>query len=43
MLIRGHHKLKDEEQEHYVIKKGIVVLNKNAIIPDGSIIGYKAG
>ena len=43
VLIRGHHKLKDEEQEHYVIKKGIVVLNKNAIIPDGSIIGYKAG
>lgn len=42
VLIRGNTNLADEEHEHYVIKKGIVVLNKNAIIPDGSIIGYKA-
>lgn len=42
VLIRGNINLPDEEHEHYVIKKGIVVLNKNAIIPDGSIIGYKA-
>lgn len=41
VLIRGNKYLNDEEHEHYVIKKGIVVLNKNAIIPDGSIIGYK--
>jgi glucose-1-phosphate adenylyltransferase len=41
VLIRGNENLPDEEHEHYVIKKGIVVLNKNAVIPDGSIIGYK--
>lgn len=41
VLIRGNDKLADEEHEHYVIKKGIVVLNKNAVIPDGTIIGYK--
>jgi glucose-1-phosphate adenylyltransferase len=42
VLIRGNDRLKDQENEHYVIKKGIVVLNKNAIIPDGTIIGYQA-
>ncbi|MBK9257010.1 MAG: glucose-1-phosphate adenylyltransferase [Saprospiraceae bacterium] len=41
VIIRGNDNLKDEEHEHYVIKKGIVVLNKNAVIPDGTIIGYK--
>jgi glucose-1-phosphate adenylyltransferase len=42
VVIRGHEHLEDEEHEHYVIKKGIVVLNKDAVIPDGTIIGYKA-
>ena len=41
VLIRGNDSLADEEHEHYVIKKGIVVLNKNAVIPDGTLIGYK--
>ncbi len=41
VLIRGNDSLEDVESEHYVIKKGIVVVNKNAIIPDGTIIGYK--
>ncbi len=41
VVIRGHEHLNDEEHEHYVIKKGIVVLNKDAIISDGTIIGYK--
>jgi len=41
VVIRGHEHLEDEEHEHYVIKKGIVVLNKDAVIPDGTIIGYK--
>lgn len=41
VLIRGNDSLEDMESEHYVIKKGIVVVNKNAIIPDGTIIGYR--
>jgi glucose-1-phosphate adenylyltransferase len=41
VLIRGHASLADEEHEHYVIKKGIVVVNKNAVISDGTIIGYR--
>jgi glucose-1-phosphate adenylyltransferase len=41
VLIRGNDSLEDVESEHYVIKKGIVVVNKNAIIPDGTIIGYR--
>jgi len=41
VLIRGNDSLEDIESEHYVIKKGIVVVNKNAIIPDGTIIGYR--
>ena len=41
VLIRGNDRLEDMESEHYVIKKGIVVVNKNAIIPDGTIIGYR--
>ncbi|MBK9735745.1 MAG: glucose-1-phosphate adenylyltransferase [Saprospiraceae bacterium] len=41
VLIRGNDKLHDEENEHFVIKKGIVVINKDAVIPDGTIIGYK--
>lgn len=41
VIIRGHENLTDMESEHYVIKKGIVVVNKNAIIPSGTIIGNK--
>ncbi len=41
VLIRGNDNLQDEEHEHYVIKKGIVVLTKDAVIPDGTIIGYR--
>ncbi len=41
VIIRGHDALEDLETEHYVIKKGIVVLNKNAVIPSGTIIGFR--
>jgi len=41
VIIRGNNSLEDLETEHYVIKKGIVVLNKNAVIPSGTIIGHK--
>ncbi len=41
VIIRGNDNLEDIETEHYVIKKGIVVVNKNAVIPNGTIIGYK--
>lgn len=41
VIIRGHDNLADEEQESYVIKKGIVVINKNAVIPAGTIIGFR--
>jgi glucose-1-phosphate adenylyltransferase len=41
VIIRGNDQLADEEQEHYVIKKGIVVVNKNAVIPAGTIIGFR--
>ncbi|MFZ1703602.1 MAG: glucose-1-phosphate adenylyltransferase [Saprospiraceae bacterium] len=42
VTICGQDHLQDEEHEHYVIKKGIVVLNKNAIIPNGTVIGQKS-
>lgn len=41
VIIRGHDQLEDVESEHYVIKKGIVVVNKNAVIPRGTIIGFR--
>jgi glucose-1-phosphate adenylyltransferase len=41
VIIRGHDQLPDEESENYVIKKGIVVINKNAVIPSGTIIGFR--
>lgn len=41
VIIRGHDNLEDMETEHYVIKKGIVVVNKNAVIPNGTIIGFR--
>ncbi|MFM2392402.1 MAG: hypothetical protein RLZZ546_379 [Bacteroidota bacterium] len=39
VVIKGGKDLEDIETEHYVIKKGIVVLTKGAKIPDGSKIG----
>jgi glucose-1-phosphate adenylyltransferase len=41
VIIRGNDHLEDVEAEHYVIKKGIVVVNKNAVIPSGTIIGFR--
>ncbi len=41
VIIRGHDNLEDMESEQYVIKKGIVVINKNAVIPEGTIIGFR--
>ncbi len=41
VIIRGNDNLADEEQENFVIKKGIVVINKNAVIPNGTIIGFR--
>lgn len=41
VIIRGNDNLPDEENENYVIKKGIVVVNKNATIPSGTIIGFR--
>ena len=37
--IIGHDDLKDEEHQHYSIRKGIIALNKGAIIPAGTHIG----
>lgn len=39
VVIKGGKGLEDIETEHYVIKKGIVVLTKGAKIPDGTKIG----
>jgi len=41
VIIRGSDNLADEEKDNYVIKKGIVVINKNAVIPSGTIIGFR--
>ncbi len=41
VIIRGSDTLADEEHDNYVIKKGIVVINKNAVIPNGTIIGFR--
>jgi glucose-1-phosphate adenylyltransferase len=41
VIIRGHDSLQDIEEEHYVIRKGIVVINKNAVIQPGTIIGIR--
>lgn len=41
VIIRGHDQLEDLETDSYVIRKGIVVINKNAVIPSGSIIGFR--
>lgn len=41
VIIRGHKSLADEETDQYMIKKGIVVINKGAVILSGTIIGYQ--
>ena len=38
--IIGHRKLKDEETKEYIIRDGIIVIRKGAIIKKGSRIGY---
>ena len=37
--IIGDDSLEDMETESYCIRKGIIVINKNAVIPDGTKIG----
>ena len=38
VVIRCHAGEPDREEEHYVIRDGIVVIPKNAVIPDGTTI-----
>jgi len=38
VVIRSHQGEPDHEEEHYVIRDGIVVIPKNAIIPEGTTI-----
>lgn len=39
VVIKGSPELPETETDNYVIKKGIVVVNKGALIPDGTRIG----
>ncbi len=39
VIIRGSDRLKDCEGEGYSIRDGIVVVHKDAVIPDGAVIG----
>ena len=39
VTIKGHADLPNDEQEAYSIVDGIVVVKKNATIPDGTTIG----
>lgn len=39
VVIRGSKKLKDCDGDGYAIRDGIVVVLKNAVIPDGTVIG----
>ena len=39
VVIRGSRKLKDADGPGYAIRDGIVIVLKNAIIPDGTQIG----
>ena len=39
VVIRGSKKLKDYDGDGYAIRDGIVVVMKNAVIPDGTVIG----
>jgi glucose-1-phosphate adenylyltransferase len=38
VVIRSHEGEPDREEENYVIRDGIVVIPKNAVIPDGTTI-----
>lgn len=40
-VIKGHDSLEDHETDDYYIRKGIVVINKFAVIPAGTVIGKK--
>jgi glucose-1-phosphate adenylyltransferase len=39
VVIRGHDKMPDFECPQYVVRDGIVVVFKNATVPDGTVIG----
>mgnify|MGYP001374167291 FL=1 len=39
-VIIGDSSLQDVETDHYSIKEGIIVINKNAVIEPGSVIGF---
>jgi glucose-1-phosphate adenylyltransferase len=38
VTIRSHEGEEDQDREHYVIRDGIVVIPKRAVIPDGMAI-----
>ena len=38
VIIRSHEGEPDREEEYYVIQDGIVVIPKNAVIPEGTTI-----
>jgi len=38
VVIRSHKGEPDQEEEHYAIQDGIVVIPKNAVIPEGTTI-----
>lgn len=42
VTIRGHKDLADTETDTYCIRDGIVILKKEAIVLDGSVIGHSA-
>lgn len=39
VVIRGSDNLPDSEHDGYVVREGIVIVFKNAVIPDGTVIG----
>jgi glucose-1-phosphate adenylyltransferase len=39
--IIGHNSLEDTENEAYSIKQGIIIINKGAVIPANTEIGYR--
>jgi len=39
VVIRGSKKLKDQDGDGFCIRDGIVIVLKNAVIPDGTVIG----
>ena len=42
VVIRGLRKLKDRDEAAYSIRDGIVIIHKNAVIPNGTRIGQRA-